>query len=219
MVNNGKDKSNLKYSTNCSYYMKLKNQKIYNFSSIFELEIIETLSQKNDFISPTIYFEVNSVDYWNRHRIEGYGSVNIELDAKNNKEICIPIWRPIGTIRDEMRRFYIGGGIRLKDKKSISISPTTKFLNARLHWNTIQTGNIYINMNIISTYNQTDIKKHKHINSPINEPQTRRMKTKLSKLIKMDQDVSQPNLPKPARPTHHKRKKTSKLLQKMHLSD
>eukprot|EP01084_Bolivina_argentea_P107965 192977_1 len=225
IVDYGEQKSNLKYSTACSYYMKLNNQKIYNFSSVFELEILESLSEKKIFdVSPKIYFEVNSVDYWNRHRIEGYGSVNIELDNNNyNKQISIPIWRPIGTMKDEIRRFFIGGGMRLKDKKSVSI-PANNVFNARLHWNTIQTGNIYMNMSIVSTFNQTDMKKQINKTIIIHSPQNRdrhghnrQRKTKLSKLINVSDDTTKSI--NPTRPKHHKRKKTSKLLQKMHLSD
>jgi len=157
------EESNLKYSTHCNYYMKLGgNTKTYNFASIFELEMIENLSEKCD-VSPVIYFEANSVDYWNRHRIEGYGMLPLDLHGEHrvsqHEEICIPMWRPVGCIKEEMLRFFIGGGKRLKDKKSISVPVDKGNFNARCNWTTIHTGNIYLDLNVISIYNQSYISK------------------------------------------------------------
>ena len=72
-------KTRLKYNTNCSYYMNMNKTKTHNFGTIFELQIIENISEKTEMDNvklPTIYFEVNSVDFWDRHRIEGYGALN-----------------------------------------------------------------------------------------------------------------------------------------------
>eukprot|EP01084_Bolivina_argentea_P119259 211473_1 len=116
-----------------------------------------------------------------------------------------------------MQRFFIGGGKRFKDKKSIAIASTDSF-NARLHWNSVQTGNIHLQMNTISTYHQglkhkplpTDDKPQKSQTIHPNPP--RRRKTKLSKLITLStHDASkQPTHNSRKRPIHnsHKRKKT-----------
>ena len=227
--------------------MNMNNKKTHNFASIFELEMNENISEKKNLNQedelPTIYFEVNSVDYWNRHRIEGYGSYNIDINKHiNDQDICIPIWRPIGTIREEMTRFFIGGGKRLKDKKLITI-PQTNCFNSRVNWNTIQMGNIHLSINIVTIYNQNHIQKTQLIYNEMSQQNKikdesqhkiqnkskrrhthkhKKRKSKLSKLITLeDQDMSDVDNKELNHHQHHKRKskRKSKLLQKVHLSD
>ncbi|KFV97243.1 Meckel syndrome type 1 protein, partial [Eurypyga helias] len=75
---------------------------------------------------PILYFEVLSLDFWQRHRIEGYGS--LELPASPGLHmLTIPTWRPVklGTVA-ELRRFFIGGSPELEDLTYIRIPSTFK---------------------------------------------------------------------------------------------
>ena len=224
---NQKD-TELKYKTNCSYYMKTNNTKTHNFGNIFELQITENISKRNYESydkSPKIYFEVNSMDNWNRHRIEGYGIFNINLDENNNNnnnnDICIPIWRPIGSIRDEMTRFFIGGGKRLKDKKLIYVPQIDNKFNSRINWNTVHSGYLHLNINILSINNQTktSLSQLKILNDDNNNNnknnKRKKRRSKLSKLVTIEQDESQKNNDRHQK----KRKRKSSLLQKLELSD
>ena len=69
---------------------------------------------------PVIYFQVNSLDYWDRHRCEGYGQLTLPTNPGSYK-IELQTYRAIGSITDEMKRFFIGGGSTFSDKKCIGI--------------------------------------------------------------------------------------------------
>ncbi|XP_060703889.1 Meckel syndrome type 1 protein [Hemiscyllium ocellatum] len=64
---------------------------------------------------PVLYFGVHSSDFWQRHRIEGYGYIRIP-DSPGSCTLTCQTWRPIvpGTVA-EMRRFFIGGFLELED--------------------------------------------------------------------------------------------------------
>jgi Ciliary basal body-associated, B9 protein len=69
---------------------------------------------------PYMYFQVASVDNWQRHRIVGYGHVVLP-DKPGVHEITVPTWRPIGTVRDEMQRFFVGGSRSLRNIQDVAI--------------------------------------------------------------------------------------------------
>ncbi|XP_032056790.1 Meckel syndrome type 1 protein isoform X1 [Aythya fuligula] len=75
---------------------------------------------------PVLYFEVLSLDFWQRYRVEGYGS--LVLPASPGLHILtIPTWRPVelGTVA-ELRRFFIGGSPELEDMTYVRIPATFK---------------------------------------------------------------------------------------------
>lgn len=64
---------------------------------------------------PVLFFEVNSVDSWSRHRTEGYAYAVIPAQPGAH-ELALQCWRPVGSsIVCELRRFYIGGSPELED--------------------------------------------------------------------------------------------------------
>jgi len=69
-----------------------------------------------DFIKwPTLFFEVYSLDSWQRHRIEGYGFCQLP-DVPGSTCVEIDTWRPKGdSSKEEMQRFFIGGTPELED--------------------------------------------------------------------------------------------------------
>ncbi|XP_035199109.1 Meckel syndrome type 1 protein isoform X2 [Oxyura jamaicensis] len=92
---------------------------------------------------PVIYFEVLSLDFWQRYRVEGYGS--LVLPASPGLHILtIPTWRPVelGTVA-ELRRFFIGGSSELEDMTYVRIPATFKGERlSRFGFRTETTGNV-----------------------------------------------------------------------------
>ncbi|NXR98119.1 MKS1 protein, partial [Oxylabes madagascariensis] len=75
---------------------------------------------------PVLYFEVLSLDFWQRYRVEGYGSLVLPASPGVHM-LTIPTWRPVdlGTVA-EMRRFFIGGSPELEDLTYTRIPSTFK---------------------------------------------------------------------------------------------
>ncbi|NXW24616.1 MKS1 protein, partial [Circaetus pectoralis] len=73
-----------------------------------------------------LYFEVLSLDFWQRYRIEGYGSLVLPASPGLHM-LTIPTWVPVelGTVA-ELRRFFIGGSPELEDITYIRIPSTFK---------------------------------------------------------------------------------------------
>ncbi|KAI8819600.1 ciliary basal body-associated, B9 protein-domain-containing protein [Fimicolochytrium jonesii] len=63
---------------------------------------------------PKLFITVNSVDSWNRHRVEGYGYLYIP-QTTGHHTLTIPTWRPLGTYLTRLREFFIGGSPELED--------------------------------------------------------------------------------------------------------
>ena len=61
---------------------------------------------------PYLMFQVNSVDSWNRHRIQGYGFVRLPLEPGYH-EIEIETWKPRGSMWSEIHGYFLGGSIRV----------------------------------------------------------------------------------------------------------
>ena len=62
---------------------------------------------------PYLLFQVNSVDSWNRHRIEGYGFLRLPLEPGYHKGIEVDTWRPRGSLATEIHSFFLGGSVRV----------------------------------------------------------------------------------------------------------
>ncbi|NWR81478.1 MKS1 protein, partial [Centropus unirufus] len=75
---------------------------------------------------PVLYFEVLSLDFWQRYRVEGYGSLVLPASPGLHM-LTVPTWRPVelGTVA-ELRRFFIGGSPELEDLSYVRIPSTFK---------------------------------------------------------------------------------------------
>lgn len=66
-------------------------------------------------------FEVLSLDWWGRHRTEGYGYITLPSTAGLH-HVTTHTWRPTGNSPvDELRRFFIGGNPELDDITFVGI--------------------------------------------------------------------------------------------------
>ncbi|XP_057239541.1 tectonic-like complex member MKS1 isoform X2 [Malurus melanocephalus] len=93
----------------------------------FTVEMFYTLENEDSLPEwPVLYFEVLSLDFWQRYRVEGYGSLVLPA-SPGVHVLTIPTWRPVelGTVA-EMRRFFIGGSPELEDLTYIRIPSTFK---------------------------------------------------------------------------------------------
>ena len=61
---------------------------------------------------PHLLLQVNSVDSWGRHRIEGYSFVRIP-ESPGYHKIEVETWRPRGSLYSEVHSFFLGGSIKI----------------------------------------------------------------------------------------------------------
>ncbi|KAM4701758.1 tectonic-like complex member MKS1 [Discoglossus pictus] len=94
----------------------------YPFS--FEVFLAEEAESEELPQWPVLYFEVLSLDFWQRYRVEGYGSVVLP-QTPGMHILTAQTWRPVelGTV-SELRRFFIGGSPELEDLTYIRIPGT-----------------------------------------------------------------------------------------------
>ncbi|KAJ8266563.1 hypothetical protein GJAV_G00131920 [Gymnothorax javanicus] len=119
----------------------------FNFEAFFrkEDETEESLPQW-----PVLYFEVLSLDFWQRHRAEGYGYIVIPATPGHHSLTC-STWRPLqcGTVA-ELRRFFIGGAPELEDSSYVQVPGTFKGDRlSRFGFRTETTGSVTFNLHCI----------------------------------------------------------------------
>ncbi|XP_065204869.1 B9 domain-containing protein 2 [Planococcus citri] len=62
---------------------------------------------------PKIHVQVYYYDKYGRSQIYGYGFCHIPTTPGTHKIECYT-WRPIGTVHEEFRRHFLGGGVQLR---------------------------------------------------------------------------------------------------------
>ncbi|XP_046386752.1 Meckel syndrome type 1 protein-like isoform X2 [Ischnura elegans] len=73
---------------------------------------------------PQMLVRVSSVDWWGRHRTEGYGHTILALHPGPH-EVSITTWRPLSISPvGELRRFFMGGSPELEDLEYSGIPNT-----------------------------------------------------------------------------------------------
>jgi len=101
---------------------------------------------------PYLLLQVNSIDSWGRHRIEGYGFVRFPAKPGYHK-IEVETWRPRGSLQSEIHSFFLGGSIRIHKLEEMI---RTKFLDEqgkadvvnRFGLETENSGKIQVNLNM-----------------------------------------------------------------------
>ncbi|XP_053312856.1 tectonic-like complex member MKS1 [Spea bombifrons] len=101
-----------------------ENVAYFSYPFSFEVFLSEEVASEDIPQLPVLYFEVLSLDFWQRYRVEGYGSVVLP-DTPGMHTCTARTWRPveIGTV-SELRRFFIGGSPELEDMTYIRIPGT-----------------------------------------------------------------------------------------------
>ena len=98
--------------------------------------------------------QVNSVDEWNRHRIEGYGFVRMPMQ-NGYHTIEVDTWRPRASLDSEIHSFFLGGSVRIQKLEELV---RTKFIDShgyadivnRFGVETEDAGRVTVNINICS---------------------------------------------------------------------
>lgn len=101
---------------------------------------------------PILLFQVNSVDDWNRHRIEGYGFVKFPLEPGYHT-LEVSTWRPRASLETEIHSFFLGGSVRIHKMEELV---RTRFIDSngyddivnRFGLETEDAGKVTININI-----------------------------------------------------------------------
>ena len=104
--------------SNISYTRETGDKRVAHFGFPFEFELLfdsELLEDGKVPKIPELHFQVMSLDFWERHRTEGYGHLLLpHLPGVLQQHILT--WRPLGHgVVSEMRRFFIGGSPELDD--------------------------------------------------------------------------------------------------------
>ena len=89
-----------------------------NISFPFELELLchEKVMNKT---WPNLLIQINSIDSWNRHRIEGYSFLSIP-NGSGYSQIKIPCYKPKEDLSMNIFSYFLGGSRRIPDIKDIA---------------------------------------------------------------------------------------------------
>lgn len=101
---------------------------------------------------PTLLMQVNSVDSWNRQRIEGYGFCRFPLEPGYH-QIEVDTWRPRASLDCEIHGFFLGGSVRIQKLEELV---ATSYINStgesdvvnRFGLETEEGGKIKLNLNL-----------------------------------------------------------------------
>ena len=92
----------------------------HNIGLPFELEMLShnTILQR---MPPKLLLQINSTDYYGRHRIEGYCFLDIPLKTGSYK-FEIPCYKPREDNYMKIFSFFLGGSRKIPDLKEIAKS-------------------------------------------------------------------------------------------------
>ncbi|XP_075052756.1 tectonic-like complex member MKS1 [Mixophyes fleayi] len=120
-----------------------ENVAYFSYPFSFELSLSEEVESEDVPQWPVLYFEVLSLDFWQRYRVEGYGYVVLP-QTPGMHILTAQTWRPVelGTV-SELRRFFIGGSPELEDITYVKIPGTFQGERlSRFGFRTVTTGSV-----------------------------------------------------------------------------
>lgn len=148
---------------------------------------------------PYLLLQVNSVDSWGRHRIEGYSFARLPQTAGYHK-VEVETWRPRGSLNSEIHSFFLGGSIRMPQLEELV---RTHYVDEqgkcdivnRFGLETENSGRVTLNLNLCYQ-NAVDKKRARQEYSLMREAtynetkkQVNAYKLKIQKTIEHDQKV------------------------------
>jgi len=86
------------------------------FPLCWNLIATEEALQKN---WPEVCVQVNSVDSWGRHRVQGYGFLQMP-NTPGFHRVSVRTWRPVESLYAEVHSFYLGGSVRVENPWELS---------------------------------------------------------------------------------------------------
>ncbi|KAL0482624.1 hypothetical protein AKO1_014329 [Acrasis kona] len=114
-------------STQASFPLVTLNYQIrskVNYDFPFEFHFSSHVQTNHNHLhhhKPKLLFEVISVDGWGRRRVIGYGRYTLPTDPYYCQGVRVPTWKPKGSIRQNLRDFYLGGGPELEDVTYVDV--------------------------------------------------------------------------------------------------
>jgi len=125
-------------------------QYVSHFSFPLDFQLLAQTEKMAD--RPYLLLQVNSIDSWGRHRIEGYGFVRFPAEPGYHK-LEVETWRPRGGLQSEIHSFFLGGSIRIQKLEELI---RTKFIDEqgkadvvnRFGLETENSGKIRVNLNL-----------------------------------------------------------------------
>lgn len=136
-------------------HMCRQRSNMYKFNFPFELH--GSARRKEAVIWPRLLIEVSSVDFLNRHRVEGYGHVPIPLMAGPSLD-TIRAWRPEGSLRNRMKSYLLGGSTDLRDVRYTAIASSETEADAldRAGLVTVPSGVVRVRMHVVFHLPESD---------------------------------------------------------------
>ncbi|KAG8450667.1 hypothetical protein GDO86_003082 [Hymenochirus boettgeri] len=100
------------------------NVAYFSYPFSFESFLSEEAESEDTAQLPVFFFEVLSLDFWQRYRVEGYGSVVLP-GTPGMHVVTAQTWRPVELgVVTELKRFFIGGSPELEDLTYIRVPGT-----------------------------------------------------------------------------------------------
>jgi B9 domain-containing protein 2 len=102
------------------------------------------MSSNNNFFKgwPKINFEVWHLDTFGRAELYGYGVCHVPVTPGYHEVECVT-WRPMGTVKDQITSYFVGGGLQLKNPDLANSSSDLYRLK------TISMGKVHLRLNVI----------------------------------------------------------------------
>ena len=105
----------------CNSTTIMRNGKQINHAKFcfpIDYQLLVSVEKGDNFHPPAFIFQVNSMDSWNRHRIEGYGFVHFPLQPGFHKLKCTT-WKPVGNLYSKIHSYFLGGSTRIIQLENI----------------------------------------------------------------------------------------------------
>lgn len=115
------------------FYMKLFQGDVARFSFPIELTLEYSpsipLASSGSGFWPRLLLRVVSEDYWQRHYVDGYGSVALPIQA-GHQRVSVDCWRPVNpqSNSSKTRELFLGQAVDLSSLSDIGISGTASQL-------------------------------------------------------------------------------------------
>ena len=124
----------------------------HNFSLPFELELLGHNTILNT-ITPKLLVQINSVDWWERHRIEGYTYINIPIKT-GSLSLDLPCFKPKEDPYMKKFSYFLGGSRKIPELKELFKTESSNELNVDTVLNkygikTEFAGNLHLNLNVV----------------------------------------------------------------------
>lgn len=124
----------------------------HNFSLPFELELLGHNSILN-IMTPKLLVQINSVDSWGRHRIEGYSFINITIKT-GSMSLDLPCFKPREDTYMKIFSYFLGGSRKIPELKELFKTASSNELNVETILNkygikTEFAGNLHLNLNVV----------------------------------------------------------------------